>query len=428
METSDMIQVRGQRWWSTCRGMQAILAILTLAAGLGWIAESARANDDASFPIMIGDSAARRSMVSFDDLAGMDGQPSMTSELRFPADALPDDGDVDACDPAGRCETVCNRPGLFQELHDRHLNGRACWVGRADALLLWRDAPPSRMLVVTGDGTGTPLLNANQLQSTATGGVRGSLVRVDGCSGNAWEIGYLFAGNFTAGHPLPFDPTGPAYALAEPGIYGLNTSQPFSSGNVTLLAQMQGAEFNRHLAAGPNLRWLAGFRWLQWQEAFTLTDRLDDGVNLLDDSYNTQCINNLYGGQIGADAKLLGLRWLRVDSVVKAGAYYNNAVQASRYTLIDYINPANSRVAAMRVGQSPAACSFVGEVGITGVIPLGQHWDVRVGYFGLWLTGLAQPVQQLSGQDLTATPGVGTLTANGGTLVQGLTLGLEGRW
>lgn len=334
--------------------------------------------------------------------------------------------------PAAGCptDTPATPPGLAQYFKIWHDRNDACWVGRADGLLLWRDSPPSRPLVVTGDGTGTVLLDANQLQSTATGGVRSSLLRIDGCSGDAWELGYIYAGTFTARRMLPFLPDDPAaYALAEPGIFGENAAQPFSSGTASLLARLQSAELNRHLAAGPNLRWLAGFRWLQWQEQFTLADRLDDGVNLIDDYYSSDCINNLFGGQLGVDARLLTLGAFRVDSVVKAGAYYNDASQTSVYSITDLVDPANSGTSTVTVLQSPASCSFVGEVGITGVLPIRSNWDLRFGYLALWLTGLAQPTQQLSGQSLpVGGDAVGTLTANGGALLQGVTLGLEGRW
>lgn len=373
---------------------------------------------------------------SFDELDGLQSPEGVVADptgdgLVFAGDGACPCGESPAVCGQCRlpCRGHCDPPGLIQRFADHHRESGACWVGRADGLLLWRDAPPSRPLIVTGDGTGLPLLDANQLNSTATGGVRGTLLRVDGCSGDAWELGYLYAGNFTSRRGLPLQPGDPAYALADPGIYGVNASQPFSSGTIALNARLQSAEINRHLAVGPNLRWLAGFRWIQWQEQFTLVDRLDDGVRLVDDIYETNCDNNLFGGQIGADAKLLTLSWLRIDSVVKAGAYYNAAEQASAYTTINSTLPGQSGAALVSVVQSPAACSFVGEVGVTGVIPLSQNLDFRFGYLGLWLTGLAQPTQQLSNQQLVpGTAAVGSLAANGGTLVQGLTLGLEGRW
>ena len=372
---------------------------------------------------------------SFDELAGIETSLVASYETEsLPEEMVFDGHDATAapcveCEPAAWCgRPHCNRPdpdGLIQRLHDHHSESGACWVARADALLLWRDSPPARPLIEAGTGAAIPILDANQLNSTATGGVRGSLWRVDDCTGHAWELAYLYAGNFTAQRALPYV-NGFPYTLSPPGIYGNNAGQPFDSGTVKLLATLQSAELNRHFASGPNFRWLAGFRWLQWQEQFALQDRLDDGVNFIDDFYSTDCMNNLFGGQIGADACLLTLGWLRVDSVVKAGAYYNEAGQTSRYTVV---NAGTLETASAAVWQSPAACSFVGEVGITGLVPISRNLDFRFGYLGLWLTGLAQPTQQLSGQEVNpGFPTAGTLTTNGGTLLQGLTLGLEGRW
>jgi hypothetical protein len=92
--------------------------------------------------------------------------------------------------------------------------------------------------------------------------------------------------------------------------------------------------------------------------------------------------------------------------------------------------PFQSPYATITVNHPPT-CSFVGEVGLTGVVPLSKNLDQRCGYFGMWLTGLAQPTRQLSGQVLIPS-GVnepeGTLTTNGSVVLQGVSLGLEGRW
>ena len=62
-------------------------------------------------------------------------------------------------------------------------------------------------------------------------------------------------------------------------------------------------------------------------------------------------------------------------------------------------------------------------------MPITSCLDFRFGYFGLWLSGIAQATQQLSGQQLTpGLPVEGTINTNGGVLVQGVSLGLEGRW
>lgn len=301
-----------------------------------------------------------------------------------------------------------------------------CWVGRTDALILWRDAPPARPLVDLGL-SGVPVLNANGMDSEAAAGPRFSLFRVNQCNGTAWETTYLRAANWRSLRPLSVQSDG--YALAPPGIYGNDNTYNFDTGVANLGSSLQSLEFNRHWSKGQNLRFLAGFRWVEWNESFSLSDTFT-GPPAINDFYNTNCINSLYGGQIGLDAWLLSLPWMRIDSVIKAGAYYNNAVQSSLYQA-DVTGELLSQ--GVTINESPVSCAFVGEIGFTGVVPITSCLDFRFGYFGLWLSGIAQPTQQLSSQVLTqpaggVEPAAGTINANGSTLVQGVSLGLEGRW
>jgi len=310
----------------------------------------------------------------------------------------------------------CGRTALID--HCGH-HKKACWIGRVDALILWRNAPPDRPLIDSGLVTG-PLLNANGMDSTAAAGPRFSVFRVNNCTGHAIEATYLRAANFRSIRPL--SAVSEPYVLAPPGIFG-NELLPFDTGNANLGSRLQSFELNRHHCHGKFLRFLAGFRWIEWQEQFSLQGASAGGIT---DLYQTTAFNDLYGGQIGVDANLLALSWIRFDGLVKAGAYYNNAGQSSQFVTTD---PANPGSAAVRVGESPLSGAFAGELGFTGVMPLTSCIDFRFGYFGLWLSGIAQPTQQLSGQQLTpGQPAEGTINANGGVVLQGVSLGLEGRW
>jgi hypothetical protein len=142
------------------------------------------------------------------------------------------------------------------------------------------------------------------------------------------------------------------------------------------------------------------------------------------DNWRTNCLNNLYGGQIGLDSMLWNSgKGMRLEGLVKAGAYYNAATQTSSYS--NSVIPFSGAITV----NSPAGSAFVGEVGLTGVVPLRKNLDLRCGYFGMWLEGLAQPTSQLSGQALNGSPSPsGTLTTNGSVVLQGVSLGLEGRW
>jgi hypothetical protein len=332
--------------------------------------------------------------------------------------------DCTSCDslPCG-CAKPCGRHRTALIEICPHGHGDGCWIGRADALILWRNAPPDRALIESST-TAAPLLNANGLDSTAAAGPRFTIMRLDNCTGHAWEATYLRAANFRSLRPLPASPDY-QYALAPPGIYSEVPAQPFDSGTVNLGSRLQSFELNRHLALGRNLRWLTGFRWVEWQEQFTLSDTVATAPPI-DDLYQTNCINSLYGGQIGLDANLLNFSWIRFDSVIKAGAYFNTAVQSSAYTTND---PANPGTVSVAVGETPASGAFVGELGMTAVMPITTCVDFRLGYFGLWLSGIAQPTQQLGGQTLVPSePVEGSLNTNGGVVVQGVSIGLEGRW
>jgi hypothetical protein len=263
-----------------------------------------------------------------------------------------------------------------------------------------------------------------------------TIARIDEC-GRGFEAVYLWAGNFYAERSLPYALNG--YAVGAPGIYGNPwgldpLAPPISSATAQIVSSLQSAEFNLREPLGWGAtRFLLGFRWLQWRETWSMTDQFSDPVDPTVtgvDSWKTSCLNNLYGGQIGLDSMLWNSgKGMRLEGLVKAGAYYNAANQSSGYS---YVNtaPFQSTYSTITV-NGPANCAFVGEVGLTTVVPLRKNLDLRCGYVGMWLSGLAQPTRQLSGQTLIPSPvdtPTGMLTTNGSVVLQGVSLGLEGRW
>lgn len=316
----------------------------------------------------------------------------------------------------------------------------ACWVARFEALALWRSAPANRPLYTTFNvntqTAGPTVFNANQFQSDPVAAPRLTIARIDEC-GRGFEASYLYAGTFYSDRSLPLVTNG--YAFAAPGIYNNNwgpANTPISAAQQQLTSSLQTAEINfREPLGWGATRFLAGFRWFQWRENWQMEDQFEDPTNPTvtgTDYWRTNSMNNLFGGQIGLESVLWnrGQGGVRLESLVKAGAYYNAANQSSAY---DYQSsqggvPIFGFSRAVTV-NGPAGAAFSGEVGLTGVMPLRRNLDLRVGYFGLWLQGLAQPTRQLSGQTLNQfDPPSGTLTTNGGVVLQGVSLGLEGRW
>lgn len=338
-------------------------------------------------------------------------------------------GHCDVCrsyaglDPAWQYNAGCEPPGLLQRLYGMCQPERDCWTGRADALILSRNAPASRPLYTFAGGV--PMaLDASDLESIAAVGPRVSLFKRDSCA-SSWEGTYIYSGAFVSDRAFASQTS--AFSLAPPGIFGVQPGVDVNAFTARLVASLQSAEFNRRYNWGPATQFLIGFRWLQWQESLTLNDYYYVG-DVGQDIFSTNCFNNLFGGQIGIDTALWQpSRWFRVEGLVKAGGYYNAASQNSQY--VNTVGGLPVYGANTNVGRSPATGSFVGELGLTGVVPLHRCIDFRFGYFGLWLTSIAQPVNQLDDQLLAqGGPVVGSVVTSGQVVLQGLSLGLEGRW
>ena len=314
------------------------------------------------------------------------------------------------------CKNACGHMNFFNS-YRKYCNccRPGCWTGRVDAVFMWRNAPYERALV-EATGGGATVLDANQLESTMAAGPRIQLFHRIGC-GSGIEFGYLRAFNFRSQRTLPTG--GPGYQPA--GIFPtLAPQSPFNEANINLGSGIQTFEVNSRTDMGyGNVQFICGLRWLEWREAFTMNT---NDILLRSFDYDSRTINSLYGGQIGIDALLYSNNWLRVESVLKGGVYYNLAVGQNTYS--DTLAPANNF--DVRTTASPDLASFIGELGFTGVVPLTRCLDFRFGYLAYWLDGIAQPTRQLSSP--VSTTGEPLVLTNGGTVLQAVTIGLEGRW
>jgi hypothetical protein len=199
-------------------------------------------------------------------------------------------------------------------------------------------------------------LNANQLESIAAVGPRLSLFHKDSCGNASWESTYIYSGGFVSERSLP--PSVAGYLTAPPGIYG-NDSPPVNSldaASARLTSSLQSAELNRRWGWGSCTQFLAGFRWLQWQENLAVSDVYAASTpSFGQDVYTTGCYNNLFGGQIGLDTALWQpSKHFRLEGLVKAGAYYNSAYQSSSYQ------------------------NYVGGVPVSGEFRLGRQFASRL--------------------------------------------------
>lgn len=315
--------------------------------------------------------------------------------------------------PSACCPPACRVPHVLDPLGVDPL-----WSGRAEALLLWRQSP--QPLVLLENAAGGTALDAGQLGSGMAAGPRFTLFRHTGDDG-AIEFNYLRVQTFEAIRELPTSAEG--YSQTSHGIYCCPTDTPANNVSAGLSSGLQSFELNRRFPTDGGWQWLTGFRWVEWREAIGISTSFGDGLIL--DGYRTSTFNSLYGWQAGADSILYGLGGpFRIESLGKAGVYYNNATQTSVRT-----TTATQPPSALAVSSTIGQVAFVGEVGLTAVYDIYDWLSVRAGYAAFWLGGIAQAPNQLFAQDLCPGQPISGFTDTGGSVwVQGITLGLEARY
>lgn len=287
------------------------------------------------------------------------------------------------------------------------------WVAQVDALMLWQANVASRPLY-TDSATGLTSLDVNQAQPPMSAGPRyGLFFNLDDCY--AIEGNYFDVQSFSAQRATPLTAGGYTMNnLAGLNFTGIDTAQVSTSG------QIQSAELNwRRRQCGLPITWLAGFRWVQWNQRLQVTDEYSTpspGV----DTVNVITGNDLYGGQAGMD---LGL-WnsggrFTVNGIGKAGIFYNTAYQRTDISTQPAVAPAAA------IAEQTA---FFGEVGVNSSLRLTKWLSWRAGYSVFWLSGVAIPANQLSLVNQPAPNDVATINTNGSVLLHGVTTGLEARW
>lgn len=277
---------------------------------------------------------------------------------------------------------------------------------RFEALLLWRDAPQSVPLVdVAGGGTA---LDARDLHSAAAAGPRFTLLAEDD-DGEGSQIAYFNVASFMASRSLPATPGG--YRTVA-GLDGL-PAVVVDGAAAGLSSRIQSLEVLDRKRTSE--RWVStsGFRWVEWQEVF--------GMGAGSQAFGVRAIDSLYGHQWGLE----GVLWrpaatVALEGVAKAGIYGDVSKQDSF---------ASGPGGAASVATNTARVAFVGEAGLTATWRIREWLAARAGYQAFWLGGIATATNQLDGQSLvTGSPLRGSTDTGGSVVLQGIDLGLEGRW
>jgi hypothetical protein len=290
------------------------------------------------------------------------------------------------------------------------------WTAQVDALFLWQTNIPSRVLYIDKDST-LPVLNANEAMPAVSVAPRYALIyHRDAC--RALEINYFqvqsFAGAAAVGEGGTYEP----YNLPG-GIF-----DDILAAQVNTTAGIKSLEFNLRKSDGGIVNWIAGFRWVEWNQRMSITD-VNEATSpgaLGIDTYQIDTGNNLYGAQFGADMMIWNAsRAIKVNGVAKGGIFYNH--QAYQTTTLGGDQNVFDTASLTATDDAP---SFVGEVGVNAEYALTNWLSWRAGYTLFWLAGVATPANQLSvSQFDVSQTGINSYSS---VLLHGVTTGLEARW
>ena len=255
--------------------------------------------------------------------------------------AYVDDGYGIGCDNAscrgahcGGCSRCQGYPPTTAGIVNRAL-GDACprWTAQVDALMLWQsNIPTTSLLVFDNPVNPATFLSTNQLLTDMAVGPRVALMlhldQEHAIEGNYFYVGSISTTReFTA--PLPEQ-------LVWDELANIVQFGNIDSGTITANGEIQSFELNwRHRHCGSPFTWLAGFRWVEWNDSLRLADSYSSQSGFGDDLLYSEANNDLYGAQLGVDANLLTL-WdsIRFNGIAKAGVY-GNAVDATTIVQTD---------------------------------------------------------------------------------------------
>jgi len=337
------------------------------------------------------------------------------------------------------------------------------WTFSTEAIVLGRTGGANQPLVgllpgsttfaatQTAAASAVGAFNSNQFWQGFSAGPKVSLTYHDP-SGVGVEFSYFNIFTQSATKTVgPTSPTTPDWlVMYAPGSFWQTQDFPYQGMAWKDSTNLYSAEANARLDLSPRVTLLGGLRWLQLNDElvgwFTPADRNAPdwkkhclGSTL--DNLPTTCPsdfypggtagnygpfwqaktqNNLYGGQIGVDAKLLEVGRFSIDALIKVGVFNNAATQSAVVSMgkLPYPTQASANRAA-----------FVSEAALQAKYQLTKGLAFKLGYEALWLDGVALAPGQIRETYTTALPAVTAraLGVNTGSnvLFQGATAGLE---
>jgi hypothetical protein len=335
------------------------------------------------------------------------------------------------------------------------------WTFSAEALVLGRTGGANQPLVgllpgsmqfaatQSASASAAEAFNSNQFWQGFSAGPKLSVTYHDE-SGVGVEFSYFNI--FTQSATKTVGPTNPPatadwLVMYAPGAFWQTQDFPYQGMAWKDSTNLYNAEVNGRLDLSPRVTVLGGLRWLQLNDTLvgwlTPADRNAPGWKTacleqspppcsLSDASSTEAAstyapfwtaktqNNLYGAQIGVDAKLLELGRFSIDGLIKAGVFDNNATQSALVSMEKKLFPTQATT------NHPA---FVSEAALQAKYQLAKGLALKVGYQALWLDGVALAPGQIRETYSTAPPTVTAralgVNTSSNVLFQGATVGIE---
>jgi hypothetical protein len=272
-------------------------------------------------------------------------------------------------------------------------------------------------------GPSTEVLNATDLHQGFAGGPRLGLIHHGDDDGDL-EISYFQIDGWNSYRSIGPTPNN-LLIMTAPGNFF-----QFQDDVLHLNEQIMAWGYTSRLYnAEVNMRWnpwrrvtvLAGFRWAELREELQglLTPPGTSGAGPF---WDTQTKNNLYGVQIGANARLLERGRFSIDGVLKAGVYDNHAEEATSVRM-ERIQFADS--------DTTDHFAFLGEIGLQCKYQVTPRLSFTAGYEAMWLEGVALAPGQIA-QTYCYSDGIPQntyvqamgLNCNSGVFYHGATVGL----
>ena len=325
------------------------------------------------------------------------------------------------------------------------------WTVSAEAIVLGRLGGVNQTLVarvpgvvpfyLTSTAPGTEAFNSNQFQQGFSAGPKISLI-YHGDSGYGAELSYFNIFNQSATKAIGPDSPADWLVMKAPGFWQTQDF-PYQAMEWKSTTNLYNAEANGRLDLSSRVTMLAGFRWLQlndnlqgtlppadltaptWKQTCVLAGNCDifhitagGPAGNYPPFWNTRTTNNLYGVQIGVDAKMLELGRFSLHGLMKTGIFDNNAQQSTGVSLEKVVYPSQA---------TTNHAAFVSEAGLQLKYQVIKGPALKVGYEALWLDGVALAPGQIQQTSSSMPSTVRALGVNcgSGVLFQGATAGLE---